>query len=167
MAEKYLQKASKHAFGLPKYHILLGTIALRKGDPYSAALQFRTAHYSLPEFLTRTGRNPQASIYKVLDRFGEVLPSEPYYRAFYEKKTNEHLGYEDLISFIDLLNSAPDEDFADELAAAMDVESYLDYYAIQVLTANTDSARHNIYLLHDLATDKWELVPWGVTASLP
>jgi spore coat protein CotH len=113
-------------------------------------------------FLLHTGRNPQASIYEVLDRFGELLPNEAKYRAYYEKKTNGDLGYEDLIAFIELLNNTPDDEFAAELAAAMDVEAFLDYYALMVLTGNIDSARHNIYLVHDLATDKWELVPWDL-----
>jgi spore coat protein CotH len=117
-------------------------------------------------FLVRTGRDPQASVYKVVNRFGELLPSEEYYRVhFYQKKTNKDVGHEDVIAFIELLNNTPDEAFAAELATVMDVEAYLDYYAIQVLTANIDSARHNLYIVHDLATDKWELVPWDLDGN--
>ena len=113
-------------------------------------------------FLLRTGRNPGASIYKVVDRFAEILPSEAAYRGYYEKKTNEELGYEDLISFIELINYTPDEDFASAIAAVMDVERFLDRYAVIVLTADVDSGRHNIYLIHDLDTDMWELIPWDL-----
>ncbi len=111
-------------------------------------------------FLVRTGRSPGASIYKVVDLFAEILPDEAAYRAYYEKKTNEHLGHQDLISFIELINNTPDESFATAIASVMDVEDFLDRYAILVLTADIDSARHNIYLIHDLETDRWELVPW-------
>ncbi|MFN2168737.1 MAG: CotH kinase family protein, partial [Anaerolineae bacterium] len=113
-------------------------------------------------FLLRTGRNPGASIYKVVDRFAEILPSEAAYRAYYEKKTNEDLGHEDVISFVELINYTPDEDFAAAISAVMDVELFLDRYAVIVLTADADSGRHNIYLIHDLDTDLWELIPWDL-----
>jgi len=35
-----------------------------------------------------------------------------------------------------------------------------------VLVADTDSARHNVYMVHDLATDKWELIPWDLEIAL-
>ena len=111
-------------------------------------------------FLARTGRNPGASIYKVLNRFAQILPDEAAYRRFYEKETNEDLGYEDLISFIELINYTPDDSFAAAIAGVMNVEDFLDQYAVIVLTADIDSARHNIYLIHDLETGRWELVPW-------
>ncbi|MBN1658594.1 MAG: CotH kinase family protein [Anaerolineae bacterium] len=113
-------------------------------------------------FLLRTGRNPGASIYKVVDYFATILPNEAAYRAVYEKKTNEDLGHEDLISFIEIINYTPDDQFAAAIAGVMDVEAFLDYYAVLVLTADVDSARHNIYLVHDLDTGLWELVPWDV-----
>ncbi len=47
----------------------------------------------------------------------------------------------------------------------MDVQKFLDYYAILVLVSDGDSARHNIYLVHDLAADKWELVPWDLEGA--
>ena len=115
-------------------------------------------------FLRRTGRNPGASIYKVGDRFAELLPNEASYRSYYEKETNKDLDYTDLIAFIELINNTPDDEFAAALSQVMDVESFLDYYAIIVLTADFDSASHNIYLVHDLDTDLWELVPWDLEA---
>lgn len=113
-------------------------------------------------FLIRTGRNPGASIYKVVDRFAQILPSEEAYRGYYEKKTNEEIGHEGLISFIELINNTPDDDFAAAIAGVMDVELFLDRYAIIVLTADVDSGRHNLYLIHDLDTDMWELLPWDL-----
>ena len=108
-------------------------------------------------FLERTGRNPGASIYKVVCGFARILPNEAAYRRCYEKETNTNTGYDDLIGFVELINNTPDDRFAAALASVMDVEAFLDYYAVIVLTADRDSAAHNIYLVHDLETDRWEL----------
>ena len=113
-------------------------------------------------FLLRSGRNPGASIYKVSGRFLELLPNEAAYRTYYEKKTNDSLGFNDLIQFIELVNRIPDDQFATRIAQVMDVESFLSYYAIIVLIADFDSSWHNIYMVHDLDTDRWELLPWDM-----
>ncbi len=120
-------------------------------------------------FLVSSGRSPSASIYKVAGRFAEVLPDLPTYQYWYEKETNEGLPYDDLIAFLELINYTPDAEFPAALSQVMDVELFLDHLAIIVLTANDDSATRNLYLVHDLETDMWELVPydldWGFTRS--
>jgi hypothetical protein len=117
-------------------------------------------------FLERTGRDPDASIYKVVFSptrdFSKVQPSKQAYHEAYEKKTNEDTGYDDLIDFIELINNTPDEIFAYELRRAFDVAAYLDHYAVVVLTKNADTIPHNSYLIHDLTTDRWELVPYDL-----
>lgn len=113
-------------------------------------------------FLLRSGRDPGASIYKVNGRFLELLPSPDAYEKSYEKETNEELGYEDIIEFVELVNLTSDEKFADEISQVLDVESFLSYYAIVVLTSHFDSASHNVYLVHDLTTGLWELIPWDL-----
>jgi spore coat protein CotH len=113
-------------------------------------------------FLASSGRSQGASVYKVVDSFGEVFADEQAYRLHYEKETNENLPWGDLISFIELINYTPDDQFASALLQVMDVEAFLDHYAVIVLTANNDSATRNIYLVHDLDTNMWELVPWDL-----
>jgi hypothetical protein len=117
------------------------------------------------QFLRRTGRNPGASIYKVVDLFGQLQPDEESYRAYYEKETNKQLGYADLISFIELINKTSDSEFPAAISAVLDVQAFLDYYAAIVLVADSDSARHNIYMIHDLTTGKWEFVPWDLEVT--
>jgi hypothetical protein len=116
-------------------------------------------------FLERTNRDAGASIYKVIHSFTKPFPDEAPYRDAYEKKTNEDLGYDDLISLIELINYTPDETFAYELGQDFDVAAFLDYYAVVVLTSNIDSASLNAYLLHDLTTDRWEKQPWDLDAT--
>lgn len=111
-------------------------------------------------FLERTGRDPDVSVYKAIHSFTSLLPDEEAYRSAYDKETNKDLGYDDLVAFSELLHRTSDETFAYELARVFDVAAYLDYYAVIVLTSNNDCTVHNVYLLHDLSTDRWELVPW-------
>ena len=115
-------------------------------------------------FLKRTGQNPDATIYKAIhtgvNDFSSSQPSEEAYRQAYEKKTNRDRDYSDIIAFIELINATPDETFAYELGRVFDVASYLDYYAIIVLTGNRDFVQHNAYLVHDLRSDRWKLVPY-------
>ncbi|MDY7077665.1 MAG: CotH kinase family protein, partial [Chloroflexota bacterium] len=115
-------------------------------------------------YLERTGQNPNTSIYKAVHTdthdWSESQPSEQAYRDAYEKKTNEDVDYSDIISFIELINDTPDETFAHELGRVFDVAAYLDYYAITVLISNGDYVHHNVYLLHDSNTGRWELVPY-------
>lgn len=117
-------------------------------------------------FLKRTGRDPGTSIYKAVETddmdFSSRQPSEEAYRAAFEKKTNRDTDYSDIIALIELVNDTPDETFAYELGRVFDVAQYLDYYALIILTGNDDFSSHNAYLLHDLTTDRWELVPYDL-----
>jgi spore coat protein CotH len=115
-------------------------------------------------FAERVGHDPDVNIYKSTGNryvdFSRQLSSErAYYKAF-EKKNGLDPGYDDLIAFIERINNTPDEAFASELRRVFDVAAYLDYYAMIVLTGNLDFSSHNMYLFHDLVTDRWELIPY-------
>lgn len=116
-------------------------------------------------FLVRSGRDPGASIYKVENNFARLLRNEEAYRRNYEKKTNKDSGYSDLIAFIELINKTPVDSFPTEIARSLDVPGYLDYYALNILIGNLDFTSHNLYLVHDLNRDRWEVVPWDLDIS--
>lgn len=120
-------------------------------------------------FLKRTGQSANVSIYKAVHTdvhdFSRSQTSEKAYRAAFEKKTNRHIDYDDIIAFIELINNTPDEIFAYELSHVFDVATYLDYYAVIVFTGNRDFVQHNVYFLHDLDTDRWELVPYDLDGA--
>ncbi|MBE9506811.1 MAG: CotH kinase family protein, partial [Chloroflexi bacterium] len=115
-------------------------------------------------FLERTGQDLGVSIYKTVHTdthdWSESQPSEQAYYEAYEKKTNRDTDYGDIIAFIELINNIPDETFAYELGRIFDVAAYLDYYAVTVLISDGDYVHHNVYLLHNLSTDQWALVPY-------
>ncbi len=112
-------------------------------------------------FLVRTGRDPGASIYKCFGAL-DLLPSEDDYRRHYEKETNEDLGYDDLMEFIETINLTSADALGPALLQILDVASYLKYYAVIVATSNVDFTTHNYYLIHDLEDDMWEVVPWDM-----
>jgi spore coat protein CotH len=120
-------------------------------------------------FLERTGRSTNVSVYKAVHTdahdFSKSQTSEQAYHVAFEKKTNRHIDCGDIIAFIELINNTPDETFAYELRRVFDVATYLDYYAVIVLTGNRDFVQHNVYFLHDLDTDRWELVPYDLDGA--
>lgn len=115
-------------------------------------------------FLERTGHDLGVSIYKAVHTethdWSKSQSSEQAYYNAYEKKTNKDTDYGDIVAFIELINNTPDETFAYELERVFDVAAYLDYYAVTVLISNGDYVHHNVYLLHNLGTDQWALVPY-------
>lgn len=111
------------------------------------------------KLLRDQGRDEGASIYKCMSNL-EVLSDTSLYPQYYEKKTNQSLGYDDLIELIELINYTPQEDFATAIWSVFDIPKYLDYYSIIIATANYDFTINNYYLVHDLTRDYWEIVPW-------
>ncbi len=120
-------------------------------------------------FLRRAGYHPRTSIYKIVhtdtNDWSAAQPSEQAYREAYEKRTNRDMGHDDVIALIELINETSEETFASELQRVFDVASYLDYYAVIVLTGNRDFVHHNVYLLHDLEAEWWRLVPYDFDAA--
>ena len=115
-------------------------------------------------FLQRTQRNADASIYAAkwtpYGNWGSLLDSVDEYHAAFTKKTNSGSGYGDLISFFEMINHNDERSIAGQLTARLDVTRFLDYYAVIVLTQNMDFTRHNVFLIHDLDRDRWEISPW-------
>lgn len=54
-AEDYLLRSARALSGQPKFHILMGSIALRRGDMKNAWIQFKTVHYLQPELKAFAG----------------------------------------------------------------------------------------------------------------
>lgn len=128
-------------------------------------------------FLERTGRSADADIYAAkwtpYGNWGSLLNSVEEYHAAFSKETNRGTGYGDLISFFEMINGSDERSFASQLGERLEVKRFLDYYAVIVLTQNMDFTRHNVFLIHDLDTDRWEVVPWdpdftwGIVSKFP
>jgi hypothetical protein len=84
----------------------------------------------------------------------------------YEKKTNEiEDDWTDFIHFLDVLNNTPVINFKTEIEKVFNVDGFLDYLAANTVLSNMDSIagrRCNFYLYHNMATGKFEFIPWDL-----
>ncbi|MBK9017795.1 MAG: CotH kinase family protein [Saprospiraceae bacterium] len=91
-------------------------------------------------------------------------------RRAYELVTNEiNDDYTDLAHFIDVLNNTPIADLPCELEKVFNVDSYLKAIAFDILDGNWDGPiynKNNFYLYHNLATDKFEYIPYDLDNTL-
>ncbi len=110
-------------------------------------------------FVERRRLDLTGSLYKAdsgQSNFQILATTADYERAWDQKAGEDH---QDLIELIELINNTPEEEFARTIAAAFDVDSFLDYYALLVFSANFDHVVHNYYVYHHPDRDIWELFP--------
>jgi spore coat protein H len=68
--------------------------------------------------------------------------------------------YSDLDEFIRLINSWDAHTIARHLDDYMDVESYLDWLAVNTVVQSNDTYHKNYFLHNRVEDDKWEIMPW-------
>ncbi|MFN8864694.1 MAG: CotH kinase family protein [Flavobacteriales bacterium] len=132
-------------------------------DEQFAQAYFRdeTSHLwkcTYPADLNYLGSNPE--LYKL----------EAWGRRVYELKTNtEQDDYSALAEFIDALNNTPANTFQCQLERVFNVDDYLKYLAIDVLTGNWDNYaynQNNFYLLRNEVTGVIEYIPYDLDNTL-
>lgn len=124
-------------------------------------------------FLHRQGIEIHGNLYKpfygglhALDYIQDPEQREWWYRWYYPKKTNRGSGIEDVVAFIELINYTLDEQFPETIAAALDVNGWLDWYAVNILLGNFEMMEKNYYIYHDLSAGHWTILPWDVDLAL-
>lgn len=84
----------------------------------------------------------------------------------YEKKTNEIVDdWTDFITFLDVLSNTPGAAFKTEIEKVFNVDGFLRYLAANTVLSNMDSIagrQCNFYLYHNMATGKFEFIPWDL-----
>ncbi|NIP96041.1 MAG: hypothetical protein GWO24_22430 [Akkermansiaceae bacterium] len=80
----------------------------------------------------------------------------------YEKKSNLHEGYEDLIELVEALEGAEGNDrkMWELIEERFDVENVINYFAANSLLSHWDGFFNNYYLYHDTKRDKWMMFPY-------
>lgn len=82
----------------------------------------------------------------------------------YDLKTNvEQDDYSDLAEFINILNNTPLNEFQDKLEEIFDVNLYLKYLVVEILTGHWDAYsfnKNNYYLYKNTQTGKFEFIPY-------
>lgn len=87
--------------------------------------------------------------------------SASYTDVFEQKSGDDDLT--PLISFLDFINNASDEDFASKLTDYLDTDAFATYLAGQKIIQNTDDIDgpgNNSYLYYNTATKKMTVVAW-------
>ncbi len=68
--------------------------------------------------------------------------------------------YGDLAEFIQAINSWDANTISQHLDKVMDVDSYIDWLAVNTLVQSNDTYHTNYYLHNRMEDDKWEILPW-------
>ncbi len=119
------------------------------------------------EFLLARDLDATGSLYKVENGNMSLLESEASYHAAYEKKTGNEDDISEIIDFIEMINQTPDDLLPALIWDRLDVEQYLDWYSIIILTANRDVMRSNHYYYLPPESGRWQIFPWDNDLSFP
>ena len=119
-------------------------------------------------FLHRMGLEIHGNLYKPY--YGNLRAlgyTDPWvrlwwYKYYYPKKTNRQSSITDVISFIETISYASDEEFTAAMNERLDIEEWTDWYAVNVLIGNFEMMEKNYYMYHDLSTDRWLFFPWDL-----
>lgn len=86
--------------------------------------------------------------------------------GFQPKVDEEAPDCSDLDRIVDALQ-APDDELHDALDGVLDVDEFLTYWAMEVITDHWDGYANNLnnyYLYDDPSTDRFQFIPWGIDA---
>lgn len=129
------------------------------------------------DFLDRTFGEDSGNLYKCLWpadlTFRGNNPNDYKFmvggRRTYELKTNEDLDdYSDLASFIAFINNASTSQFERQIESKFNVDGFLRYLAVTVLTGSWDSYwqwKNNFYLYNNQKTGRFEFIPYDYDNS--
>jgi hypothetical protein len=105
-------------------------------------------------FLERNKRDTSGDLFKLL-WYGNGVVGK------HEKKTNPTTGHEELIKTIDRLNKTSEAEQWDYIQKNINVDEFVNYYAVNMCIQNWDGFFNNFYLYQDKGgTGKWEIYPW-------
>jgi hypothetical protein len=113
-------------------------------------------------FLIRVGLDDESALYKTergTNGHLGILPSPSMYETTYSKRTGPP-GHDDLIEFIHYINYSSQQAFVDSIGHYLEVDEFLDYYAVVITLSRNGFCCNNYFIYHDLDTGKWSMLPW-------
>ena len=87
---------------------------------------------------------------------------KPYDEKSFEKLLEIKSGkdHRELINFMEAIHDYSNDFNTDVLGKYLDRDNYITWLAVNILTANNDTVRHNYYLYNPKGTSKFYFVPW-------
>jgi len=110
-------------------------------------------------FLRRNFGDDTGNLY---ESGGEFTPGGTEY---YQPK-NDEANCDDLVPVVTAL-AAPDDQLVDELGAVLDLDGFMRYWAMEVITDHWDgyaNNQNNHYFYNDPTTQRLRFIPWGIDA---
>ncbi|MDC0709159.1 CotH kinase family protein [Stigmatella sp. ncwal1] len=108
--------------------------------------------------------DPDPTIYRCGAKDCEMKLWRTAYQQDWQKETNEEKepGKDDIRTLMNVINRAPEPDFAWMLGENIELERYLRTMAAEVLISNNISEDSQSYFIHDRVTHKWTYVAWDL-----
>ncbi|KAA3606863.1 MAG: T9SS C-terminal target domain-containing protein [Calditrichaeota bacterium] len=116
------------------------------------------------DFLESNILNPNDNLYKAT-RDGATLSIYDDAFLYWEKKTNDEAVRDDLIKLMSDVNLVSDSEFYNFFVQNTFYDEMINIFAMNILLANGSTYYHNYYLYHNLAENKWFMLPWDMDKS--
>lgn len=88
----------------------------------------------------------------------------PYEKA-YKKKTDKEQPYDDLVQFIDELDSIPSSQLRTWISTQLDVDDFLDFWAATCVVADIEKVLRDYHMYRNPDTGRWSIYTWDTDAS--
>lgn len=114
-----------------------------------------------PEFLGRHFENTDGRLY---ESGGDFVPGGT--AGFQPKVDRENPDCSDIDALIEA-TQVPDAELVASLGAYLDLDEFMTYWAMEVLTDHWDgyaNNRNNYFFYHDPISDRFQFIPWGIDA---
>lgn len=116
------------------------------------------------DFLRRNFPSSDGNLYE-----GQLADFGIYAMQNFEAKTNElSADYSELLEVQQALQ-LDDENFAAQIGQLIDIDQFLSFWAMEVITGHWDSATgdgNNFYIYHDPSDDLIHFIPWGTDGAM-
>jgi spore coat protein H len=114
-------------------------------------------------FLRRAFGNDGGNLYELT--LGDFTPER---KVGLELKTNESRNDRSDLDRVERALAAPDDKLAEALDVVFDLDEFLTFWAMEVLTGHWDGMtgnRNNTFIYHDQADDRFHPIPWGTDGT--
>ncbi len=130
---------------------------------------FAQIEYFGKEYLERRGWDKDSRIYKAehfyfqdnsgyaLNEAGEPIDVEAFEKIVEIKRGDTHVEFVEMVEAV----IARDNDFQTQVFNKyFNMDNYLTWFAVNILTNNSDTTAHNYYLYNPIDTENFYFVPW-------